>query len=547
MTRHAAELRRAKLRRLEEDRFDLLVIGGGINGAGIAREAALRGLRTALVDKGDFASGTSSRSSKLIHGGFRYLETGEFRLVLEASRERELLRRRVAPHLVRPQRFFYPLYAGGPLRPWRLRAGLILYDLLAAFRNVGRHRMVERAEAPLIEPELRSGRLRGGALYHDCVTDDARLVLETVLGAEEAGATCLNYMSVESLDKEEDHVAGAALRDRDGAGGELHVRARAVVNAAGPWVDRIRALDDPTASPVLRVTKGVHLVLPGQRVGNRNAVVLHAVRDGRIIFVIPWDEYTLVGTTDTDYDESLDEVRVEAKDVDYLLETINFYFPRSHLAEQDVVSSFAGLRPLVDGGRESAPSRVSREEALFESRSGLISLAGGKLTTYRRVAVKVVERVVRRLRERFGIEARRSSGTGYLPLPGGGESAPAPAEVPADIAESLRRRYGSRAVRVLALLRSAPALSARLAAGASEVRAEVSFAAGREMALRVEDVLRRRTHVALRVADGGASAADATAALMGEELGWSGNVVERRARQYIESLGAPDRRWRRLA
>jgi glycerol-3-phosphate dehydrogenase len=547
MTGRAVELRREKLHRLEEDTFDLLVIGGGINGAGIAREAALRGLRTVLVDKGDFASGTSSRSSKLIHGGFRYLETGDFRLVLEASHERDLLRRRLAPHLVRPQRFFFPVYEGGPITSWKLRAGLMLYDLLAAFHNIARHRMLGSAAARAVEPELRIEGLRDAALYHDCVTDDARLVLETVLGAEEAGATCLNYLSVESLDREAGRVAGARLRDRDGGSGGLRVRARVVVNAAGPWVDRIRILDEPTASPVLRVTKGVHLVLPRERVGNCNAVVLHTVRDGRIIFVIPWDEHTLVGTTDTDYEGLPDGVTVEEGDVDYLLETVNFYFPRSRLGPRDVVGSFAGLRPLVDGGRvQGPPSRVSREEAVFESRSGLISLAGGKLTTYRRVAVKVVERVARRLRERFGIETRRNSGTHSLPLPGGG-SPPALAEAPAEIAELLLRRYGSRAAQILALLRTAPGLAAKLASGDGEVRAEVSFATDQEMALRVEDVLRRRTHVALKGADGGAGAADVTAALMGEALGWSRNVVERRAREYVESLPGPDRRWRRPA
>src|SRR5262249_41628462 len=254
--------RSTKIRRLGEEAFDLLVIGGGINGAGVAREAALRGLKTALVDKGDFGCGTSSRSSKLIHGGFRYLETGDFGLVLEASRERDLLRRRLAPPLVTPLSFFFPVYRGGPLPLWKLRVGLLLYDLLAAFRNIERHRVVRAAGARETEPVLRAEGLHGGALYFDCFTDDARLLLENGLGAERGGAVCVNYVGVEALEKDaRGRLAGARVRDLDGGGASLGVSARAIVNATGPWLDRVRALDDPHAAPILRPTKGVHIVV----------------------------------------------------------------------------------------------------------------------------------------------------------------------------------------------------------------------------------------------------------------------------------------------
>lgn len=541
----AAELRRAKLRYLREETFDLLVIGGGINGAGIAREAALRGIRTALVDKGDFASGTSSRSSKLIHGGFRYLETRDFGLVLAASRERDLLRRRLAPHLVRPLRFFFPMYRGGALRPWKLRAGLLLYDVLSAFRNIERHRGVPGAQAAAIEPRLRSEGLCGGALYYDCLTDDSRLVLETVLSAEEAGATCLNYVCVEALEKDGGRLGGALLRDLDDEGGSFRVCARSIVNAAGPWLDRIRALDDPAAPPVLRLTKGVHLVLPRERVGNRNAIVLNAVRDGRILFVLPWEEQTLVGTTDTDFDGSPDRLTVEPRDLAYLLETLDFYFPQARLDERDVVASFAGLRPLVDGSVGEAPSEVSREEALFESASGLISLGGGKLTTYRRVAVKVVDAVARRLRREHGIDVKRHSGTDRRPLPGA--VSPVIEASSGDLAAHLRARYGSRAGAVLAIVDAEAALAAPLSPGAPDAQAEASFAARTELAVRIEDVLRRRTGVALRNADGGAGAVQTTAALMASELGWSKVVEERRAREYVERLGSAAGEQRRRA
>ena len=544
-----ADRRRSDLRRLQEEHFDVLVIGGGINGAAIAREAALRGLRTALVDKGDFASGTSSRSSKLIHGGFRYLETGDFWLVLEASRERDLLRRRLAPHLVRPLRFFFPVYRGGPLRPWKLRAGLLLYDLLAAFRNIERHQMVRASAALLAEPKLRAEGLRGGALYYDCFTDDARLVLENVLAARSAGATCANYLSVESLRKHDGRVAGAEVRDLDAEGGRFGVRARAVINAAGPWLDRVRALDDPKAEPVLRPTKGVHILLPRDRVGNQNAVALHTVRDRRILFVIPWEDHTLVGTTDTDYDGSPDEVCAEPEDLAYLLEAVNFYFPAARVREPDVVSSYAGLRPLIASGPlREAPSAVSREDAMFESAAGLVSLGGGKLTTYRRVAIKVVDRVAAVLRDRFGIDARRSSRTARLPLPGavGGAAEALPTDAD-EFASMLQTRYGTRAAEVMALLRTDPTLGTPVASGVRDVRAQTRFAAQAEMALRVEDVLRRRTTVALRSTDGGASAAESTAALMAEALDWDSEKRQQRAGEYAADAAAPDRRWRRHA
>ncbi|MGH7899562.1 MAG: glycerol-3-phosphate dehydrogenase/oxidase [Candidatus Binatia bacterium] len=545
---NAPELRRQKLRRLGEERFDLLVIGGGINGAGIAREAALRGLKTALVEKGDFACGTSSKSSKLIHGGFRYLETGDFRLVLEASRERDLLRRRLAPHLVRPLRFFFPVYAGGPVGLWKLRAGLIAYDVLSAFRNIERHRIVGRRAVGGIEPRLESEGLRGGALYFDCFTDDARLVLETILSAEDAGAVTVNYLAVERLEKTAGRVSGAIVRDLDGEGGTIRISALAVVNATGPWLDCIRALDDPATPAVLRPTKGAHLVVPRDRVGNHNAVVLPAVRDRRVLFVIPWEEHTIVGTTDTDYRGTPDAVAAEEEDVAYLLETVNFYFPDAKLRASDVVSTFAGLRPLIAGTESETPSEVSREEEIFESDSGLLSLGGGKLTTYRRVAIKVVNRAVRDLEARHGLRVRQDSGSESRPLPGGDEVAlkTAPAAF-ADVFAALISRYGSRSTKVVELLESSPDLAARLLPERPEVRAEVAFAADTEMALRVEDVLLRRTKVGLRTADEGASVADATARILGGRLGWDAETIERRAAEFLGEVGEVGPRSRRQA
>src|SRR5262245_52663368 len=277
--------RRAALAALGGETFDLLVVGGGINGAGIARDAAMRGLRTALVERADFASGTSSRSSKLIHGGLRYLEQGHVRLVLEAVRERERLRR-LAPHLVRPQEFIFPIYRGGPVRKFMLAAGLWAYDLLAGLWNVHRHHMLGADAVAAAEPALRRDGLLGAGQYWDARTDDARLVLETALAASREGAVLVSYAEVAGVEKEGGRIVGARVKDLIG-GDTVTVRARVVVNAAGPWVDRVSELDAPSPAR-LRLTKGVDVVVPRERVGNRAAIVLHAVRDRRVMFAIPW-------------------------------------------------------------------------------------------------------------------------------------------------------------------------------------------------------------------------------------------------------------------
>jgi len=544
--------RRDALAALGRDTLDVLVVGGGINGAGITRDAAMRGLRVALVERGDLASGTSSRSSKLIHGGLRYLEQGDVRLVLEAVRERERLQR-LAPHLVRPQEFVFPLYRGGPLGPLKLAAGLWAYDLLAGFWNVRRHRMLSPKAVAEAEPALLRDGLCGAGQYWDCRTDDARLVLETALSAAAEGALIVSYAEVAGFVKEGGRIVGARVVDR--LGGEVVARAQVVVNAAGPWVDRVVALDAPETPPRLRLTKGVHVVVPHERVGNRAAVVLSAVADRRVMFVIPWGAHTLVGTTDTDHPGGPDvPPTVEPSDVGYLLDTVNHYFPAARLASGDVVSAFAGLRPLIAprGKATMSPSAVSREEEVFTSPSGLISIAGGKLTTYRLVAKTVVDRVVDALRAAGDRRRFQRSRTGEVPLPGG-------AVPPATLAAALSRdghgvapavidhlagRYGSRLDEVLGLVARDQRLGEPIVAGLPDPRAEVVEAVEREWALTLEDVMRRRTQVALRDASAGAAAADDVAALMARPLGWDEETSRAAARGYVEAAEAVRRRWR---
>jgi glycerol-3-phosphate dehydrogenase len=544
--------RKAALAALGTESFDVLVIGGGINGAGIARDAAMRGLRTAVVERSDFASGTSSRSSKLIHGGLRYLQQGHVGLVLEAVRERERMRR-LAPHLVRPQEFVVPLYRGGPVGFSTLSVGLWAYDLLAGFWSVKRHRMLRPRALMEAEPALRRDGLKGAGLYWDYRTDDARLVLETAMAAAREGAVVLSYAGVTDFVKEGGKIVGARVTDLLG-GEDVTVRAKVVVNAAGPWVDKITALDAP-GSPVLRLTKGVHVIVPRARIGNRAAFVLNAVQDGRVMFVIPWGEHALVGTTDTDHVGGPDTPpTVEAADVKYLLDTVNHYFPAASLVPADVVSAFAGLRPLVGPPSASAtsPSDVSREEEIFVSDSGLVSIAGGKLTTYRLIAQSVVDRVVERLRAAGDQRRIGRSRTGEVPLPGGTAEpgALAAAAISRDghgiapaVIEHLANRYGSRLDEVLGLVVRDRRLAEPLLPDLPEPRAEVVEAVEHEWAMTLDDVLRRRTQVALRDGAGGGAAAADVAALMADALGWDAERTRAAAERYLAATRA-ERRWR---
>lgn len=549
----AAASRGRTLDRLADETFDLLVVGGGINGAGIARDAALRGLAVAVVEQADFASGTSSRSSKLVHGGFRYLEQGRVRLVLEACRERERLQR-LNPHLVHPQRFLFPIYDGASVGRLKMRLGLLAYDLLAGTPGRRRHRMLSAEAVRAAEPALRAEGLRGGGCYWDARTDDARLVVETLLSASDEGAAVASYVQLAGLLKASGRITGARIVDRL-SGREITVRARVVVNAAGPWIDAVAALDE-TGPPRLRLTKGVHLLVPRERVGNRDAIVLRALQDGRVLFVVPWEEQALIGTTDTDHAGGPDTPPVvEPGDVAYLLETVNHYFPAARLTPADVVSAYAGLRPLVAPAAGSArtPSDTSREEDILVSRSGLVTIAGGKLTTYRVIAAAVVDRALGVLRAAGDRRRFARSCTAELPLPGGGA---APAELAATalsrdghgltpaVVAHLARRYGRRLGEVLGVVGGDRSLGVPLVPSLPDPRAEVIAAVEREWAVTLEDVLRRRTQVALRAADGGADAAALVAGLMAQSLGWTPEKARAAAEAYVETVARDRRRWR---
>jgi glycerol-3-phosphate dehydrogenase len=514
---------------------DLLIVGGGITGAGIARDAAMRGLRTVLVEQGDLAAGTSSRSSRLIHGGLRYLEQGRLRLVLEANRERRVLLR-LAPHLVRPLPFVFPLHHGDRVPLWRLAAGMWLYDLLALFRNVAPHRMLSKRALLAGEPMIRERGLLGGARYFDAQCDDARLVLATARSAALHGAMIATYTAVEALELTDGRVTGARVVDVL-SGERSVVRAAAVVNATGPWADRVRMLEDPACRPLLRPTKGVHVVVPRNRLGHHEAIAFLSPIDGRVMFALPWGDDSYVGTTDTDAGEPPEAVVAKPDDVVYLLRSVNALFPNARLGVEDVRATWAGLRPLLRGD-QSKPSGVSREHAVVEGPAGMLTIAGGKLTTYRVMAQDTVDRVLQQLDERGHRVQVRPAPTESDPLPGGETAEFGPflraaleLGLSADTAEHLVRHFGTETAGIINLAATHRELQRRLHPRHPAIEAEVVHAARRELAQRVDDVLVRRIHLYYETPDRGEGAASRTAQLLGRELGWTGTrIAEEHAR-----------------
>lgn len=549
--------RDAQLARLDQT-FDLLVVGGGINGAGIARDAAMRGLKVLVVEMHDLAYGTSSRSTKLVHGGLRYLEMYEFGLVFEAVSERGVLSR-LAPHLVQPLGFMFPVYKGARHGMFMMTAAMWLYDALSLFRSPHLHRRHGRDSLMREEPLLNSDGLRGAPQYWDCATDDARLTLESAIDAVERGATVLTHARVDTFTHDErGHVSGAVITDMlDGS--KRTVVANAVINASGPWTDRVLARSEHTRGKLLRTTKGVHIVVPRARLPINNAIVVFHPRDGRVMFALPWGDSSYIGTTDTDYDGDPDNCHCEEADVSYLLEAMTVFFPTARLTEADVIATWAGLRPLVKPDDDSgvSASAVSREHSIIENNDGIITIAGGKLTTYRRMSAEVVTDAIAQLKRRGldrGFAAKAP--TAKTPLPGavrwpaGGlpsiaaqVAREADGALEPDICTFLASVYGTRAIDVAQMVARDPRLAERLEAGRPEIVAQVDYAVLHELAATVTDVLRQRTQLHFRDPRQGLEAAPRVASRMAELLGWADARREAEIAEYRAEV-ARTRQWR---
>ncbi|MCB9671139.1 MAG: glycerol-3-phosphate dehydrogenase [Alphaproteobacteria bacterium] len=538
---------------------DVLVVGGGITGTGIARDAVMRGLSVALVEQSDFAFGTSSRSSKLVHGGLRYLEQYEFSLVFEAVSERRILLD-IAPHLVNPLGFLFPVYKTSRTPLWMVKSGMWLYEGLSLFRSPKRHRSLSPAEIAQEEPAMSLEGMTGAPLYYDCSTDDARLTLENALDAAKRGATVCSWTRCRSFLKNEMGRLEGAVVENVLTGELKEVRAHAVINATGPWTDRTVAMSKPLDGALLRPTKGVHIVVDADKLPVNNAIVCFHPTDGRVLFAIPWGEQTYIGTTDTDFEGDPAEVSATLEDVDYLLAAAGHYFPKHPLTHADVIATWAGLRPLMapqSAGGEIDESAVSREHQIIVGQDGLITIAGGKLTTYRRMSAEVVETATKLLRLTNNLPTLRAAHTESEPLPGavgwpedddheavanqvkgagGGH-----VELPT--ARYLANTYGMRGIDIARRVAKDSSLGALLVPGRPEILAQVGWAVQEEMAASVADFMVRRTQLYYRDADQGLGCAEVVAKAMQAALKWTDEQRDASLQAYRDEV-ARSRQWR---
>jgi glycerol-3-phosphate dehydrogenase len=545
----AASTRPAYLERLAQDRFDVLVIGGGITGAGVALDAAARGYSVALVEKIDFASGTSSKATKLVHGGIRYLPQFDFALVHEALVERGLLVRN-APFLVRPLAFVLPLYqnarrpVGVPITPPKgyglgqmLNMGLWMYDLMAGRLNVARHRRLSATKALALTPALRSNGLKEAFLYYDAQTNDTRLTVAVLRTAAQRGAVITNYTEVIGFTRADGKLNGAQVRDVL-SGHEFTVTARHIINAAGVFAERVEALSGDESKVSIEPSKGIHLVVARERVQiSDTALVLPETDDGRILFVIPWGARAVIGTTDTGTGD-LDDPEASPQDIAYLLDHVNRYMD-VNLSGDDILSVYAGYRPLVKS-KEARAANLSRTHVVLQENNGMVTIVGGKLTTYRRMAQDTMDVIAKR----DGMPIAHP--TERLPLAGAVAWRDAQREIEVrgrqlglsqPVIEHLAFNYGSNARGVLDVIAEDPSLREPIIPDLPYLRAEVIYACRGEMAQTLEDVLARRTRIILEDRDRGAGVAADVAAMMARELGWAAERVNAEADKYRALVG----------
>ena len=471
------------IQKFTQSQYDVLVIGGGINGAAIAHTAALNGLKTALFEKGDFASGTSSKSTKLIHGGLRYLENLEFDLVRESLKER-FVQLNSAPHLVHSLKFVIPVYKTDKRPLWMIRFGVWFYDFLSGKYTIEKHQLLNAEEVYRLLPGIERNNLVGGVTYSDAQMNDARLCLENILSANEKGADVANNVEVRSLIQENGKTVGAKVTDNLNQQ-QFEVRAKRVVCAVGPWTNPFIRKENSQSPPQIRTTKGVHIVVKG--LISHHAILVPAQGGRRVFFIIPWMENSLIGTTDTDYTGLADDVSVKQEDIDYLVNETQRVLPHVDLNEENIITTFAGLRPLVR--EKGSPEKISRKHVIKTSYSGLIYVMGGKYTTYRKIA----EDVVSKLTKKTLIDTRE-----HFPIYGSGvieENANVVGqryEIDSNVVQSLMDFYGTRYIDVLSLIEKDPSLRDPLCSCSSVIRAQVVYAVETEMANTEEDIIERR-------------------------------------------------------
>ncbi|WP_326568319.1 glycerol-3-phosphate dehydrogenase/oxidase [Amycolatopsis rhabdoformis] len=522
--------------RLGKETFDLVVIGGGVVGAGTALDAATRGLRVALVEARDLASGTSSRSSKLFHGGLRYLEQLEFGLVREALHERELMLTTIAPHLVKPVSFLYPLTHRGWERPYTA-AGLLMYDTMGGARSVPGQKHLTRAGALRMVPALKRSALIGGIRYYDAQSDDARHTMTVARTAAHYGAVVRTSTQVVGFLREADRISGVRVRDVED-GRETEIQAGAVINCTGVWTDELQRLSGGRGRFRVRSSKGVHIVVPRDRIVSESGLILRTEKS--VLFVIPWRNHWIVGTTDTDWHLDLAHPAATKHDIDYILDHVNTVLA-TPLTHDDIEGVYAGLRPLLAGESEET-SKLSREHAVARVAPGLVAIAGGKYTTYRVMAADAVDAAVVDLPGRppssITDKVPLLGADGYHALVNQADHLAAQHGLHPYRVRHLLDRYGSLVHEVLALADGRPELLKPIDSAPDYLGIEVVYAASHEGALHLEDVLARRTRISIEYAHRGVDCADQVARLVGDVLGWSADTIKREVEVYTARVEA---------
>lgn len=534
--------------------FDLAVIGGGITGAGVAQDAASRGLRVVVFEKSDFASGTSSKSTKLIHGGLRYLKNGQVSVVRESLKERQL-QMQLAPHMVWSVPFVVPTYRGRFFKNLTLGIGLWVYDLLAGLRNRRFHKRINAREVLASCPGIRAEGLTGGFLYEDCRTDDARHTLDVLKSASENGATLVNYASVVGVVRGPvyNNIRGLMISMRDVHGNwskPFAVKAQSVVNATGVWTAAVGTTCGIASKTVVVPAKGIHITVAKATLPIKSAMIVPSVHDSRFCFAVPWYDSVVIGTTDTEYNGSLDEVRAEADEIQYVLDAVNALFPEAKLTVDKITGSFAGLRPLIKDPTKDSTADLSRGHSLEVSPDGLISIAGGKLTTYRPMAESVVDVVCARLTAAGFNGTIGPKVTHQIRLGGWKLQDNVPVAILAlreqalrlgldrDTAEYLPTAYGNRTREIVDLVAGQGRLAEKVSPTHPYIMAQVVYAVKNEGALTVDDVLSRRIRLSITDAKAARAAAGKVAQVMGDIFGWDATVQAAQVQQFSERLGA---------
>jgi glycerol-3-phosphate dehydrogenase len=538
-------LRRMPLSELSGKHFDVIVVGGGITGAGVAQDAASRGLSVLLLEKGDYASGTSSKSTKLIHGGLRYLANFQFGVVYESVTER-IVQERIAPHMVHWLPFIIPSYRENLFNNLKWEAGLWVYDVMAGLIGRRFHRRIKLGEINNLCPGIRALGLKGGLLYYDCRTDDARHTLEVIRSAAQYGCIARNYTKVVRFVRDRGEVRGVQVVDALSGGETVTIHGKVVVNATGVWTQKTQELSGK-ANVSVAPAKGVHFTIKYDRLPLKAALLVPTGADGRFCFAVPWYDSVLIGTTDTPFQGDFDKLTVEDDEVQYILDAVNEQFPGVKLTPADVTGKFAGLRPLISDSKAGGTTKVSRKHSLKLSEDGLITIAGGKLTTYRPMAEETVDMVAQQLRL-DGIEAGKCV-TEKLML-GGWEGEVRNMEEVKEVframasrvkisgatADVLLQMYGRRAMEVVELASEYPELAKPISDSHPYILAQVVYAVGYESAATLEDVLARRIRLSITDAEQAKASAENVSQLMAKLLGWDDATRERMVTEFVASV-----------